>query len=333
MKTIRAVLITLFSAAAVYAGSVPAQINYQGTIKQQGIPVNGTVTMTFRLTSSDGTTAYWSSGDVPITVTQGMFAAVLSPTGVDWQNVTPFIEVSVAGQVLLPREPVTSNAYSLMSGSVIDASVTTASIADGSVTTSKLAAGAITASQIANGTITSSQLAPAAVTTTNLADGSVTTTQIAAAAVTPAQLAAQAVTTAALAPGAVTSSVLANQAVTQANLGPDVQAITVPSGLIAMFSGGCPSGWNRFTALDNAFPMGGPVYGYQGGSATHTHTYAGTTGTPSDTDSAVVFGSGQGSGSEWNNWGKADHTHTYSGTTAAASNLPPYVTVLYCQKQ
>ena len=85
--------------------------------------------MLFRITDSTGLNQYWSSGPTSVTVTQGLFSAVLSPTGVDWQNVVPFVEVNVDGQTLLPREPVNSTAYALMCGSIADGSVLTGMIA------------------------------------------------------------------------------------------------------------------------------------------------------------------------------------------------------------
>jgi hypothetical protein len=42
--------------------------------------------------------------------------------------------------------------------------------------------------------------------------------------------------------------------------------------LISMFNVAAPTGWTRFSALDNTFPRGASTYGGSGGSATHTHT-------------------------------------------------------------
>lgn len=225
----------LFAGITVFAGAIPSQINYQGALKESGVPVNGTRTMLFRLTNADGSAVYWSSGNTAVTVTQGLFSTLLSPTGVDWQNVMPFVEVSVEGQLLLPREPVASTVYAYLSNSVVD----------GSITLPKLDS--------------------------------------------------------------------------------TVQADLVPFGLIGMFSGNCPSGWTRFTALDNMFPMGGPTYGTAGGAASHSHVLGG----PTTTAAGFIFTSGQGSGSAFSDWGRADHHHSVS----TESNLPPFVTMVFCQKQ
>ncbi len=123
MKKHWVVLLWLFCVARVWGGAVPSQITYQGTLKQSGAAANGTYSMVFRLTDSTGLNQYWSSGPQNVSVNQGLFSMVLSPTGVDWQNVAPHIEVNVSGQTLLPREPVNSTAYALMCGSVADGSV------------------------------------------------------------------------------------------------------------------------------------------------------------------------------------------------------------------
>ena len=171
-----------------------------------------------------------------------------------------------------------------------------------------------------------------------------------------------AITNAKMAANSVTTTNISTGAVTSAQLDPTTASnYLVPSGAIMMFSGSCPPTWTRFSALDNLFPMGGPNYGQTGGSATHSHTvnphthsisndgdhshsYSGTTSGPSGSycvstncNDAVA---------------NMQHTHTYSGTTSSAgdhnhggatgsaspgtdsqSNIPPYMTVVYCQKQ
>jgi len=244
------VLLTFFSLMSGPLWAISSQITFQGTLKQDSVPVNSNTNMQFSFVDATGATI---PGTTPISVanvqvTNGLFAVQLpiDPT-VNWQGYTPYIQVSVQGQILSPNQPMTSNLYSIVAQSVVDGAITTAKIGY------------------------------QAVTTNQLADGSVTT----------------------------------------AKLDPSVTGITVPSGMIALFAGPCPSGWLRFAGLDNAFPMGGASYdGTGGGSATAA------------TGHAVVFGSGQGSGSFWASWRIGDTTlHDLP-----VSNLPPYVTVVYCQK-
>jgi hypothetical protein len=91
-----------------------------------------------------------------------------------------------------------------------------------------------------------------------------------------------------------------------------------PARFIGMFSGPCPSGWTRFTDLDDVFPKGGPAYGTRGGSATHDH--GGSTGGPNQ---MIISDAGSNFASPVSN-----HTHSI----ASDSNIPPYVTVVFCQK-
>jgi hypothetical protein len=121
MKRSSFIVIGLLWGTPLWA-SVPAEITYQGALKQSGAAANGTHTMTFRLTDSSGLTQYWNSGPMTVPVNQGLFSVKLVPTGVNWGAVTPYIEVNVDGQALLPREQVTSTAYALSCGSVAEGS-------------------------------------------------------------------------------------------------------------------------------------------------------------------------------------------------------------------
>jgi hypothetical protein len=220
-----AVVVWIGIALAVQAGSIPSSITYQGSLKQSGLPASGNMNMLFRITSQDGTQVYWSSGNMQVSVTNGLFSAHISPAGVDWQNVTPYMEVSVEGQLLLPREPVNATPYALMCDSV------------------------------------------------------------------------------------------ANE-----------------KGMIAMFVTDCPAGWTRFTALDNAFPMGGSSYGATGGSASHNHTLLEGPQQGMDSPSLVGVSSHGGTMGAYP-WGSSNYgMNPTQDTTTTSSNLPPYVTVVWCQK-
>lgn len=235
------------------------KITYQGTLREKGVPASGSKAMIFRITDLNGTQVYWSSGQLSVVVSNGLFSVPLEPTGVSWEGITPYMEVSVEGQLLLPREPVTASVYSLLASAVTD----------GSISRQKLDSG--------------------------------------------------------------------------------VQDKLLPAGLIALFSKDCPTGWSRFGALDGLFPMGSPTYGATGGAATHAHvlaeepahTHGGSTAEPSDSASAFVFSSKQGGGSYQSSWGMSYHTHpialdaahAHGGTSGSESSLPPYLAVVFCQKQ
>ena len=88
-------------------------LNYQGTYKETGIPYNGLKSMTFRLTSQDGLIEYWNSGAMNVAVSTGAFQAILDlgSTELSWGDITPYLEVSVDGTTLLPRDRIGSVIY------------------------------------------------------------------------------------------------------------------------------------------------------------------------------------------------------------------------------
>lgn len=136
-----------------------------------------------------------------------------------------------------------------------------------------------------------------------------------------------------------------------------VQGLGAPTGSIMLYGGtSAPTGWllcngsavNRTTYADlfailsttfgvgdgastfnlpdlqDKFPIGKSgtkALGSTGGSATHTHTYSGTT-----SSQGATGGGGDGSSNT-----KA-HSHTYSGTSAAESTLPSYQAFNYIIK-
>ncbi|MFA5976192.1 MAG: hypothetical protein WC859_08535 [Elusimicrobiota bacterium] len=112
--------------------AIPNQINYQGTLKQKGVPVTGTRNMRFRFVDASGADI---PGTAPInmanvSVTQGLFAVQLTlAQAVDWQSYSPFIEVSIEGQVLGPNQPLSSNLYSIVAQTVSNGAITPAKIA------------------------------------------------------------------------------------------------------------------------------------------------------------------------------------------------------------
>lgn len=269
MKKILCLTLLALATTLEHSWAIPSQISYQGTLKEQGVPVNATRQMLFRITDANGTQVYWSSGNMSVVVTQGLFSVLLSPLGVNWDQITPYIEISVEGQALSPREPLTATVYAKLAESV----------ADGAVTEAKVASG----------------------------------------------------------------------------FG------LVPQGAIMLFDKACPTGWTRFAALDNRFPLGALTYGGSGGSASHAHSIASDNaphshrapvlraqGTVNDYLSPV-FGLGPDMGTTTgdalpNGGSFSTHsypfltsvenaTHDHGGTTGATNSLPPYLSLIYCQRQ
>ena len=86
------------------------------------------------------------------------------------------------------------------------------------------------------------------------------------------------------------------------------------SGLISLFDTTAPSGWTRFTALDDIFPRANGSFGATGGSSTHTHTATAgnVTSSPTGTESvlAPVVATG---GTKYTSGSYTIHNFTSSG--------------------
>ncbi len=247
MKKLLNTTSAIFFSCVISAWAIPTQITYQGTLKEKGVPANGVRNMVFRLTNSDGTVPYWTGASTPVNVNQGLFSTVISPTNVDWQNATPYIEVSIEGQALTPREPVTATIYSAISATIVDG------------------------------------------------------------------------------------------AVSKTKLDPMLQDHILPSGLIGMFAGPCPTGWTRFVALDNRFAMGGESYGAVGGNPTHSHSLITSSPNVSISPNGGGFvGTGlTGDTTQLRSFvgGSGGIINLRGSDTNEVSNIPPYVTLIFCQKQ
>lgn len=101
----------------------PSQFTYQGSLKQNGAPVNGTYPLEFSLTNSDGSQIYWTSGVQNISIQEGLYRVDLSPTGVEWSGVEPYLQLTVNGNILLPREKLTASPYALTARELTDGAV------------------------------------------------------------------------------------------------------------------------------------------------------------------------------------------------------------------
>lgn len=94
---------------------------------------------------------------------------------------------------------------------------------------------------------------------------------------------------------------------------------------VLLFDVSSESGWTQFSTLDNRFPRGSASYGTTGGSETHTHTISLSLGS-AGSGSAVTCTSG------CSNVSAASHTHSVSNPSTSGTNLPPYLDMVYMQK-
>ncbi|MFH1368400.1 MAG: tail fiber domain-containing protein [Elusimicrobiota bacterium] len=113
---------------SVVFADVPARINYQGRLKVNNLPVNGDLTMRFKLWDALGDEAgntIWDSGDQTVSVSSGLFNYVLTGgagaypdlQNVQWKGETPYLEVTVDGNVMSPREQLNTVPYAMLAAS------------------------------------------------------------------------------------------------------------------------------------------------------------------------------------------------------------------------
>jgi len=112
-------LIMVFAVTGGLA-QAPEQINYQGFLKDGGVPVTDDVSMLLRLYTSDsgGSPVYVDSNIV--SVVDGLYSTVIGDGTVSGSladaltNATVYVELVVNGTVMSPRERILSSAYSLL---------------------------------------------------------------------------------------------------------------------------------------------------------------------------------------------------------------------------
>jgi uncharacterized coiled-coil protein SlyX len=189
MRTFRRVIATLLLVAGGLAGGLPAAaqqvgpsdvpslISYQGTVVDDGAPVDGTVSLIVRLfdAETDGT-QLWSETQSDVRVTEGRFSVLLgsvTPLPADFFAGTEalYLEAEVDGTVL-PRLRVTSTAFALRAeraNGVAEAGVGPAALADGAVSTNALQDEAVTAGKLSGGAVTAEKIQGEAVTEPKIA--------------------------------------------------------------------------------------------------------------------------------------------------------------------
>ncbi|MFA6450329.1 MAG: hypothetical protein WCX65_12720, partial [bacterium] len=108
-------LIWGFVSAIARAGD-PQKINYQGYVKQGGVPVNASVSMTFKLFDAASGGAQLCAETATVPVSYGRFNYLIgtgcSISGINWQNPV-YLEITIGASTLTPREQIVSGVYSL----------------------------------------------------------------------------------------------------------------------------------------------------------------------------------------------------------------------------
>jgi len=134
MKRLLMIIVLSLTVASQVLWAIPSEINYQGTLKEKGLPASGNKNITFTLTSQDGQTAYSNAITVNTPVNNGLFSVKLNfqlLSGNTWESITPYIKVNVEGQDLSPTEKISATVYAGISSSVVAGAITPASVAPG----------------------------------------------------------------------------------------------------------------------------------------------------------------------------------------------------------
>ncbi len=97
---------------------------------------------------------------------------------------------------------------------------------------------------------------------------------------------------------------------------------SLPAGVVLLFDGTLPSGWTRYTALDDRYPRGETTIA-NAGTSTHRHTIGGTTDAASGSTLGNRVGGVQVAGAA------SSHTHTVNSNTGYVNHEPPFISVIF----
>ena len=97
--------------------------------------------------------------------------------------------------------------------------------------------------------------------------------------------------------------------------------LVINQGLISLFDFSIPSGFTRFSSLDNKFPRGNSTYGGSGGVTVHFHEILATVTDGPSAETTAQEGSEIYTAS-------STHTHTINQfITQTSENIPKYLSI------
>ena len=132
-------------------GPAATTLNYQGRLADNNsAPLNGDYNLRFAIyDAATGGNTLWTEDHPAVPVSEGLFSlglGTLTAGGIPptvWQG-DRYLEISIEGEALSPRELIRSVPLAGMALTVPDGAIATSKLADGSIATSKLADGAVT---------------------------------------------------------------------------------------------------------------------------------------------------------------------------------------------
>jgi len=108
LKRAKVIVLSLLFSLKLYS-EVPVEITYQGNIREKGILISGVRNMSFSIyDSTSSTTPLWESTTTAVSISTGVFRVSLKPEipRDKWNDVL-YLEITVEGQKLTPREKIT----------------------------------------------------------------------------------------------------------------------------------------------------------------------------------------------------------------------------------
>lgn len=281
----------VLAACAAAMAQVPDLITYQGALSSDsGNPANGRFAMSFAMYGrKTGGVPKWSQS-LNVPVRDGVFTVLLGgsaaplPVGLAGCR---YLEVSVGGTPLLPRQRLTSVLYALEAANsarlegLSAADLRDASKLTGTLREARLPQNAIDTGEIQDESIQDRDLGPESVTAAKIARGAVTRAKIRGSAVTGAKVANGSLTGLDLAPDAVTTDKIANGTITGADIlfGAELTGSSAATGLrlINTQTTGVSQGLYARSDGSSSVPgQGAAVYGYVGGGGASTGVYGAT---------------------------------------------------------
>lgn len=138
---IAALALLVSVSAPARASDAPGLINYQGRLLDQGLPANGSFSVTFRIyddateiaalpCGNPRSACVWEETQAGVVVGGGVFNVLLGSvnplTPAIFNEPARWLEIEVAGDVMTPRQRIASSAYALNTGGQINPGVTVA---------------------------------------------------------------------------------------------------------------------------------------------------------------------------------------------------------------
>lgn len=184
------------AAWATAAGAFPTAIHQQGRLLDGTNLYNGAATIAYRLYDVSEAGAALAGATNDVTVVDGLYAADLDLTPVEWAavltNAELYLETDVNGTPLAPRERLGAVPYAQLAAGVTNGAIGELQLADGAATADKIGLGAVTVGKLGAGAVTAAKIGPGAVTGDKLGGDSVNSDKIADGSITTADVAANA---------------------------------------------------------------------------------------------------------------------------------------------